>query len=104
LPAHNLVRKSQRLFGIMRDPSPGGILPQAGTLRQAAQAGRVIKIISFLETIADAIKGLDHLEIVVNHLEFLAQALDVAVDGAVIHVNLVVIGRLLTTPGRVASA
>src|SRR3954465_5794141 len=37
----------------------------------------------FLEAIADAVQGLDHLEIVVDHLELLAQSLDVALDAAV---------------------
>src|SRR5271156_5715425 len=35
----------------------------------------------FLETIADAVQRLNHIEIVVAGLEFLAQPLDVAVDG-----------------------
>src|SRR5262245_33082678 len=73
---------------------PQGYFTVIRALRQASQAGRFIKNISFLETIADAIQRFDHLEIVVNDLEFLAQALDVAVDGAVIHVDLVVIGRV----------
>src|SRR5580765_4548115 len=46
----------------------------------------------FLEAIADAVQRLDHLEIVVDHLELLAQPLDVAVDGAVVDIDLVVIG------------
>src|SRR5262249_20662395 len=46
---------------------------------------------SFLKTITDAIKRLNHLKIVVNHLEFLAQPLDVAVDRAVVDINLVII-------------
>src|SRR6185503_1592185 len=48
----------------------------------------------FLEAIADTVQGLDHLEIVVDHLELLAQPLDVAVDGAVVDIDLVVIGRV----------
>ena len=46
----------------------------------------------FLEAIADAVQRLDHLEIVVDHLELLAQPLDVAVDGAVVDIDLIVIG------------
>src|SRR5579871_1810354 len=45
----------------------------------------------FLETVTDAIKRLNHLEIVIDDLEFLAQPLDVAVDGAVIDIDLIVI-------------
>src|SRR3569833_1065802 len=48
----------------------------------------------FLETIADAVQRLDHFEVVVDHLELLAQALDVAVDGTVVDIDLVVIGRV----------
>src|SRR6478672_8450582 len=48
----------------------------------------------FLETVADPIQGFDHLEIVVHHLEFLAQPLDVAVDGTIVDIDLVIIGRI----------
>src|SRR6202051_3411251 len=48
----------------------------------------------FLETIADAVQRLDHIEIVVAGLELLAQPLDVAVDGSVVDIDLVVIGRI----------
>src|SRR5688572_17134507 len=46
---------------------------------------------SFLEAVADAVERLDHVEVVVDLLELLAQPLDVAVDGAVIDVHLVII-------------
>src|SRR5947208_13085034 len=49
---------------------------------------------SLFEAVADAVKGLDHLKIVVHHLELLAEPLDVAVDGAVVDIDLVVIGRI----------
>src|SRR5271165_4167469 len=55
---------------------------------------RPIRASLFLEPIADAIKGLDHLELVIDNLEFLAQPLDVAVDRAVIDIDLIVIGRV----------
>src|SRR3954462_3684871 len=45
-----------------------------------------------LEAIAHAVQRFDHVEVVVDHLEFLAQPLDVAVDGAVVDVDLVIIG------------
>src|ERR1700692_1848835 len=48
----------------------------------------------FLETIADAVKRLDHIEIVVAGLALLAQPLDVAVDGAVVDIDLIVVGRV----------
>src|SRR4029078_10334517 len=71
-----------------------GIFPKAGTLRQAAQVGRDIKNTLFLKAISDAIERLDHLEIVVNALEFLAQTLDVSVDCPIVDINLVVIGGI----------
>src|SRR6266550_3285583 len=49
---------------------------------------------AFLETVADAVKRLDHVEIVIGSLELLAQPLDVAVDGAVVDIDLIVIGRI----------
>src|SRR5229473_8593232 len=48
----------------------------------------------FLEAVADAVKGFDHLEIVVDDLELLAQPLDVAVDGAIVDIDLIVIGSV----------
>src|ERR1700719_1187049 len=48
----------------------------------------------FLETIAYAVQRLDHIEIVVAGLELLAQPLDVAVDGPVVDIDLIVIGRI----------
>src|SRR6202163_1389760 len=48
----------------------------------------------FLEAIAHSVQGLYHFEIVVHDLEFLAQPLDVAVDGAIVDIDLVVIGRV----------
>src|SRR5690348_17199983 len=47
-----------------------------------------------LETIADAVERLDHVELGVNRLELLAEPLDVAVDGPVVDIDLVVIGRI----------
>src|ERR1700730_10469683 len=47
----------------------------------------------FLETITYAVQRLDHIEIVVAGLELLAQPLDVAVDGAVVDIDLVGVRR-----------
>ena len=46
------------------------------------------------EAIADAIQRFDHVELAVNRLELLAQALDVTVDRAVVHIDLLVIGGI----------
>src|SRR5690348_8747345 len=48
----------------------------------------------FLEAIADTIKRLDHIEPNVACLELLAQPLDVAIDGPVVHIHLFVIGSI----------
>src|SRR5205085_12579276 len=45
-----------------------------------------------LEAVAYAIKRLDHLVIVIHHLELLAQSFDVAVDRAIIDIDLIVVG------------
>src|SRR5262245_13516368 len=47
-----------------------------------------------LEAIAHAVERLDHVETFIGLLEFLAQPLDVAVDGAVIDIHLVVVGGI----------
>ena len=46
----------------------------------------------FFETIANAVKRLDHIELDVVFPELYAQPLDVAVDGPVVHILLIVIG------------
>src|SRR5579862_5837317 len=90
-----------RLFDRAREPagflslwSPRHFTAIRGT-SSSPPRGRIIKGASrFLETIADAIERLDHLKVVVHDLELLAQALDVAVDGAVVDIDLIVIGRV----------
>ncbi|SPU62348.1 Uncharacterised protein [Brucella melitensis] len=74
--------------------------PHCSTRRHAIRpAGekprrRKRQILRFPETITDAVERFDHLEAVVNRLELLAQTLDVAVDGAIIHIDLFIIGRI----------
>src|ERR1700685_4095626 len=48
----------------------------------------------FLVAVAYAVERFDRVEIVGHHLALLAQALDVAVYGAVIDIKLVVIGSV----------
>src|SRR5215213_9868513 len=73
----------------------GGPAAASMSLRASRLApGANAKSSGFLEPIADAVERLDHVEALVDDLELLAQALDVAVDGAVVHVNLIVIGRV----------
>src|ERR1700727_3048089 len=53
-----------------------------------------LSCLAFLESVADAVEGLDHFEIRLDHLELLAQPLDVAVDGAIVNIHLIVISRI----------
>ena len=48
----------------------------------------------FFETIANAVKRLDHIEVNVARPELLAQSLDVAVDRPVVHIALFAIGYI----------
>src|ERR1700729_915539 len=50
--------------------------------------------LAFLKSVADAVEGLDHFEIRLDHLELFAQPLDVAVDGAVVDIHLIVVSRI----------
>src|SRR5208282_1650331 len=50
--------------------------------------------LDFLEPIADAVKRLNHIEFYVACLELFAQPLDVTVDGSVVYIHLVVVGRI----------
>jgi hypothetical protein len=51
---------------------------------------RVLSI--FLKAIPNPVQGLDHIEIAIGTLESFAEPFDVAVDGAIINVDLVVVG------------
>src|SRR3954447_3445342 len=46
----------------------------------------------FVETVSDAIQGLDSIEVGIAGAEFPSDAFDVAVDGAVIDIDVVLIG------------
>src|SRR4029079_13571886 len=47
-----------------------------------------------LEAVTDPVERLDHVEIIVDGFELLAQPLDVAVDGAVVDIDLIVVGGI----------
>src|SRR5690348_14358876 len=94
-PASGCVRSSNgqhcRLFRLVLVcgailPRPKRPLPRKAK-KQRFESG-------FLETIADPVERLYHLEIRINDLELLAQPLDVTVNGAVIDIDLVVIGGI----------
>ena len=50
------------------------------------------RAVSFRKSVADAVKRVDLVEIIVNGFEFFAQAFDVTVDGSIIDIDLIVIG------------
>src|SRR4051812_17699982 len=60
----------------------------------SAATPRPLLTLHLLEPITDAIQRFDHVEVVVGPLKLLAQALDMTVDGAVIDVNLIVVGGI----------
>src|SRR5689334_21664598 len=55
------------------------------------RAGRGVRS-AFAVAVADAVEGFDSVKLRVDLSELLAHALDVAVDGAVVDVDLVVVG------------
>src|SRR5882757_11363537 len=61
--------------------------------RRAASAARLAPS-HFLETIADPVKSFDHIEVIIGRFEFLAQPFDVAIDGAVVDIDLIVISGI----------
>src|SRR5580704_7802806 len=60
---------------------------------ESARPGRSFSA-SFFKSIADAIQRLDHVKIVVAGFELLTQALDMAVDGPVVDIDLIVVGSI----------
>src|SRR5579864_6694365 len=64
----------------------GSSLPTSGRREMQAREWQL-----FLEPVTHPIQRLDHVERVIGLLEFLAQSLDVAVDRAVVDIDLVVI-------------
>src|SRR5262245_57316597 len=78
--------------------------PDAGGTRSAAVRrrppdspkggwfGGIEGLSGLLEPVTYAIEGFDHVEGIFGLLELFSQSLDVAVDGAVININLVVVG------------
>src|ERR1700735_4301576 len=84
--------KTRRLFRKVPRASPSHVTSDARRRQSAshAKAGRS----GFLEAVADAVQGFDHLEIVVHDLELLAQPFDVAVDSAIVDIDLIVIGGI----------
>src|SRR6185312_9581901 len=96
LPGSSCVRssKGQHCVPKWRQPHPIPKRRQPHPIPRRRRGQALTALSDFLEAVADAVKRLDHFEVVVDHLEFLAQPLDVAVDGAVVDIDLVVIGGI----------
>src|SRR3984893_8255907 len=73
------------------DHSPGEVGPGGAASRERSGAGFGSAV---AVSIADAIEGFDLRELRIHALEFLAQALDVAVDRPVIYINVFAISRI----------
>src|SRR6266540_2825285 len=74
-------------------PCAGGASMATLSRTRAGEAPSAFRLGSgFVEAVAHTVQGFDHLEIVVHDLELLAQPLDVAVDGAIVDIDLIVIG------------
>src|SRR5215204_1341837 len=59
-----------------------------------SSAGSLAAASHLLEAITDAIERLDHVEVIIGLFKFLAQALDMAVDGTVVDIDLIVVSRI----------
>src|ERR1700753_2345688 len=66
----------------------------SGRRRQSTMCALGAPDSGFLEAVPNPVKSFDHLEIVIGHFEFFAQPLDVAVDRAVVDVDLIVVGGI----------
>ena len=64
------------------------------TLSSIGGPGPVGALLLLLEAVAHAVERFNAVELGVDRVELLAQPLDVAVDGAVVDIDLVVIGRI----------
>src|SRR5579883_2808330 len=67
--------------------------PVSAAPARAARAGRCFAS-AIAVAVSDAIERLDLRELAVDHLELLAQPLDVAVDRAVVDIDVLAIGRV----------
>src|SRR5215210_2344748 len=88
-PRHSARARTSRRSRLRRR---GGPAAMSMGLRASMRAwGAKAEGSPFLEAVSDPVQRLDHLEARIDDLELLAQPLDVAVDGAVVHVNLIVV-------------
>ena len=91
-----LARRVCRVAGLSRfvQLDTVGQSRRSPPLRSHNACSTAANRLGFLEAVADAIQSFDGFKVVIDLLEFLAQALDVAVDCAVVDIDLIVIGRV----------
>src|SRR5213079_2769145 len=86
-------RFSARISRPSRDPGSQRSRDAEVEIQSAARGGaRSAGWSAFAVSVTDAIEGFDRVEIGVDLAELLAHALDVAVDRAVVDVDLIVVG------------
>src|SRR5260370_32306407 len=73
---------------------PNGQMPRAGASGALRPGGAPGAGSGFPIAVSDTVEGFDRIEFWVHIAELLAHALDVAVDGAVIDIDLILIGRV----------
>ena len=92
------VLRLRDLARIVQFPSskPAAKITDVYTINVAGQSRcrRFRRFGEFLDTITYAVERLDHIEVDVASLEFLAEPLDVAIDGPVVDIDLVVVCRI----------
>src|SRR6185437_2527491 len=91
--ASTLTARMRRVSGDSRGRGRG-LLAAAGAASPSAAAAAAGRGSAVAVAISDAIKRFDLREACVYGLEFLAQALDVAVDGAIVDIDVLAIGAV----------
>src|SRR5579859_1769010 len=69
-------------------------VPGSQRQRETRRSARVRPRSGFAVSVSDAIERLDCVELWINVAELLAHAFDVAVDGAIIDIDLIVVSRV----------
>src|SRR5580704_8514853 len=86
-------QRMRRRYGAPRSSARAVARTGASTVGSAAVVGGgAVSVLAI--SITDAIERFDLCELVVDRLELLAQPLDVAVDGAVVDIDVLAIGRV----------
>src|SRR5690606_2810712 len=81
----NRISRLRRLRARMKPPRREP--PKRNRRRAGASSGSALAV-----AVSDAIQGLDSVELGIDHAELLSHPLHMAVDGAVVDIDLIVIG------------